>query len=89
MCIGEAWDSETDTVDIQSAEGRISAEFINLYPPGIPLIAPGELFSKEIIQEIRHYLDQKMNVQGLVDICTGDSAQGVEYRKGFICVRQK
>ena len=89
MCIGEDWDSESDTVDFQSAEGRISAEFINLYPPGIPLIAPGEVLSKEIIQEIRHYLDQRMNVQGLVDMCTGDSAQGMEYRKGFICVRQK
>lgn len=89
MSIGQAWDSETDVLDFESAEGRISAEFINLYPPGIPLITPGEVFSREIIQEIRHYLDQNMNVQGLGDICTVDSAQGMEYRKGFICVKQK
>ncbi len=77
MSIGIAWDAETENVAFNDAEGRISAEFVNLYPPGIPLIAPGEVFSKEIIDEIVHYLDEGMNVQGLVD------------RKGFICVRQK
>ena len=89
VSLGEAWDSDTEIVCLVNAEGRVSAEFINLYPPGIPLIAPGEVFSGKIIHEIRHYLDQGMNVQGLADICTDDRNQGMEYRKGFICVRQK
>lgn len=32
--------------------GRISAEFIYAYPPGSPIIAPGEVFSREIIEYI-------------------------------------
>lgn len=45
--------------------GGISADFIFLYPPGIPLAVPGERISGEIVQKINEYQEQKMNLIGL------------------------
>ncbi len=39
-------------VDFSEAEGKICAEFIALYPPGIPLIVPGEVISREFLERI-------------------------------------
>ncbi|WP_242952214.1 aminotransferase class I/II-fold pyridoxal phosphate-dependent enzyme [Butyrivibrio sp. YAB3001] len=77
MNIKEAWDSEKEVVDLESAQGHISGEFVNLYPPGIPILVPGEVISGSILEEIKQYLINNMNVQGLLD------------RKGFLCVKQK
>ena len=63
----EAWDAVKEKVNLEKAAGRVSGEFINLYPPGIPILAPGEVVSGEIITQLKGYLDKKMNLQG-VDI---------------------
>lgn len=39
-------------VNIKEAEGKISKEYIWIYPPGIPLIVPGEVINKQIINEL-------------------------------------
>ena len=41
-----------EEVDFSEAEGKICAEFIALYPPGIPLIVPGEVISREFLERI-------------------------------------
>ncbi|MCR4746166.1 MAG: amino acid decarboxylase [Lachnospiraceae bacterium] len=61
----KAFDSESETIDISSAMGKIAGDFINLYPPGIPIILPGERFSKEIIEKISNYINTGRNVQGV------------------------
>lgn len=38
-----------EAIPLQEAEGRIAAQSVGLYPPGIPLIAPGEIISGEVI----------------------------------------
>ena len=38
---------------------------MNLYPPGIPLIIPGELITEEIIKLIETYVQQGLNMQGV------------------------
>ena len=43
----------------------VAAEFINLYPPGIPLIVPGEIIDKNIVKLIGGYLKSGYNVQGI------------------------
>ena len=43
----------------------VAAEFINLYPPGIPLIVPGEIIDKNIVKLIGEYLKSGYNVQGI------------------------
>ena len=55
----------------------IAGEFINLYPPGIPIIVPGEIITEQILNDITKYLDEGLNVQGVTD------------RKEIICVKQK
>lgn len=47
--------------------GKISGEFVYLYPPGIPIVAPGELITEEILQMINMYKEMKLPVQGMED----------------------
>jgi arginine/lysine/ornithine decarboxylase len=39
-------------VDFQIAENKISLEYIWAYPPGIPLLVPGERINKDIINKV-------------------------------------
>jgi arginine/lysine/ornithine decarboxylase len=61
----EAWDGETETVFLDKSEGRHSGDFISLYPPGIPLVVPGEVFTKDTIGKINEYLKQGLSVRGI------------------------
>lgn len=67
MRINQAWNSQTDRILIENAEGRISGEFIYIYPPGIPVIVPGEQLDKKIIEIIQDYKKRNLPVQGLKD----------------------
>jgi arginine decarboxylase len=49
----EAFQAPRERVDARSAVGRISAETAALYPPGIPVLAPGEVVSKEMLEGLR------------------------------------
>ncbi|MDD7316423.1 MAG: agmatine deiminase [Bacillales bacterium] len=50
---------------LEDADNQISKESIMIYPPGIPLIVPGEVFTKELIERIKEY--KKSNVTILSD----------------------
>ena len=41
---------EVDRVSIDELEGRSTAVLLTPYPPGIPLLIPGERFNKTIVQ---------------------------------------
>lgn len=51
----EAVNSEHKQVAAEDAVGKISAEYIYLYPPGIPIVVPGELITKELYDIILYY----------------------------------
>ena len=42
-------------IPLEEAENSISKESIMIYPPGIPLIVPGEVFTMELINRIKEY----------------------------------
>jgi len=63
----KAWDMNSKIIEINEAEGKIAAEFINLYPPGIPLIVPGEVINKRLIDSINDYYKKGMNLQGIIE----------------------
>ena len=65
ISFAKAWDADFELVDITKVSGRISADFVNLYPPGIPFIIPGERFDKELIRQISDCINAGMNVQGI------------------------
>lgn len=67
MAIAEAMDGELCQVKLTESAGYISGEFIYIYPPGIPLLAPGEWISRQTLDIILEYMDQKLPVQGPLD----------------------
>lgn len=63
--IWEAAESETELCRLNECEGRVSADFIYLYPPGIPCLAPGEIISKEMILLLCQYKEMGLTVYGI------------------------
>ncbi len=49
----DAIDAAGEAVKIDDAVGRISQEYIYAYPPGVPLVVPGEPVSEEVLSFIR------------------------------------
>jgi arginine/lysine/ornithine decarboxylase len=43
----------TERVDIDALEGRITTSLLTPYPPGIPLLIPGERFNRKIVQYLK------------------------------------
>ena len=72
----DAFSKEAEVVKLDEAIGRVSKEAIMTYPPGIPIIIPGEEFTKETIERIKYYRTTKTRVI-------------MDYPEGFVlCVKQ-
>ncbi len=67
MTIFEAWNQSTKSTPIRESEGEISGEFVYIYPPGIPVIAPGERISREMLNTVIKYKEHCLPVQGMKD----------------------
>ena len=67
MSMSDAMESPTEKCPLEESVGRISAEFAYLYPPGIPLITPGEQITGQFIRNMRIYMDKGLYLQGLED----------------------
>jgi arginine decarboxylase len=63
----EAFYSETEIIPFEEAAGRITAEFLMIYPPGIPIVVPGEIITKENIDYVQENLAAGLPVQGPED----------------------
>ena len=63
----DAFYASTEVVKIDEAVGRISAEFIMVYPPGIPIFIPGEIITQENIEYIHMNVEAGLPVQGPED----------------------
>lgn len=64
--IAEALDSAQEAVELKNATGRIVADYIYLYPPGIPLLAPGERITEKAVRDICLCLESGFTVHGLL-----------------------
>ena len=67
MTIAEALETPTEKCPLKESIGRISAEFAYLYPPGIPLLTPGEQITGQFIRNMRIYKEKGLYMQGLED----------------------
>ncbi|MBQ8596836.1 MAG: aminotransferase class I/II-fold pyridoxal phosphate-dependent enzyme [Lachnospiraceae bacterium] len=71
MELWEAYVAFCEEIQLESLPQRmkkgqlLAAEFVNLYPPGIPLLVPGEVIDERVLQIIRQYLKNGYNVQGI------------------------
>jgi arginine/lysine/ornithine decarboxylase len=61
----EVLDRRLISIDLSRAENRIAGSSIVPYPPGIPLVCPGESFSAGAIRQIRECMDLNIAVKGV------------------------
>ncbi|MGC2458811.1 MAG: arginine/lysine/ornithine decarboxylase [Gallionellaceae bacterium] len=80
---------EIDRVQIDDLEGRVTAVLLTPYPPGIPLLIPGERFNKTIVDYLKFARDFnhkfpgfETDIHGLVEEMNGERRYYVD------CVRQ-
>ncbi len=67
MEIYEADIEEREQCFVRDSIGRISADYIYIYPPGIPWVVPGEIISKEIVENIDIYRHNGFRIKGIND----------------------
>ena len=67
MSVGEAMDGKIKSINLEDSPGCISGEFVYIYPPGIPIVAPGEWISRPILEVILEYRNKGLPVQGPMD----------------------
>ena len=68
MTINEALNSQKFMLEnYKNLEGKISKEYIFAYPPGIPIITPGEVFDKNIINIIEKYMKANIELRSTFD----------------------
>lgn len=63
----DAFYSQTEFVSFDQSAGRIIAEFIMVYPPGIPILSPGELITQENLEYVKENMEAGLPVQGPED----------------------
>jgi arginine/lysine/ornithine decarboxylase len=63
----EAFYSEKKSLSIRDTKDHISGEFVMCYPPGIPILAPGEMITEEIIEYILYAKEKGCSMQGTED----------------------
>lgn len=67
MLPAEAVKKKKNRISLEQAEGNVSGDYIYLYPPGIPLIVPGEVIDGKVVQKIKEYQQNNMNIVGCQD----------------------
>ena len=69
VCVSpqEAFYAEKESLPIDATEGRICSEFVMCYPPGIPILAPGERITKKILEYIAYARAKGCSMTGTED----------------------
>lgn len=67
LSIRQAQESRAEQVLLADSAGRISADYVYLYPPGIPLLVPGERISEELLLRLRQEQDAGLELRGMAD----------------------
>ncbi len=65
LSMAEALEGEKKMRPLASAVNCVSAGFVSFYPPGIPVLAPGELITQQILNVIKEGLRRGLNINGL------------------------
>ncbi|MFW6095302.1 MAG: aminotransferase class I/II-fold pyridoxal phosphate-dependent enzyme, partial [Bacteroidota bacterium] len=59
--------AETEELTLEETLNRISARMVTPYPPGIPLLVPGQIITREIINTLQMYMGYGIEIHGLQD----------------------
>lgn len=63
----KAFYSEKESFPIRETANRICGEFVMCYPPGIPILAPGEMVTAEIVDYMLYAKEKGCSIQGPED----------------------
>ena len=62
-----AFYAEKKSLPVRETAGKICGEFVMCYPPGIPILAPGEMITQELIEYIIYAKEKGCSMQGTED----------------------
>ncbi|MCX7571925.1 aminotransferase class I/II-fold pyridoxal phosphate-dependent enzyme [Tumebacillus sp. DT12] len=63
----EAFERESEPVALAEAAGRVAAETVIPYPPGIPVLVPGEVWTDEMVKYVQQLREAGVRFQGVED----------------------
>ncbi len=63
--VAQAWDMPWKMTRMSDAVGCPAADFVNLYPPGIPLLVPGEVLTESLYRRMTDALTKELTIQGI------------------------
>lgn len=66
--LAQALEMDLELVKLENVAGRVAGDFINLYPPGTPIVVPGEEITDAVVEVINSYLENDFEVQGVKTI---------------------
>ena len=64
----KAFYAQKRSLPLEETAGLVCSEFVMCYPPGIPILAPGELITDEIIEYIKYAKEKGCQMTGTEDI---------------------
>lgn len=65
MSISKAYYKPWESIDLSKAVGRVAKDYIIPYPPGIPLLVPGQEITSGLVQYLQALWDGQENIIGL------------------------
>lgn len=68
MQIYQARELSYKEVKLEEAVGKMAADSIFLYPPGIPMIVPGEIISRQFIENVKECIEMGLKIEGLANL---------------------
>ena len=75
----KAWFAEKEKIPFEESRGRVSAEIVVPYPPGIPVLCPGEVVSDEVYE----YLDAQRRAGRHMHCAAGDGLKTLNVLSDF------
>lgn len=77
MSIGEAYTAGRVWLPFESCEGYTAGEYVYVYPPGSPILVPGERISKTVLSLIAWYAQAGLNIKGMHnrELCVVEKVQ--------------
>ena len=63
----EAFYAEKESLPLEESAGRVCSEFVMCYPPGIPILAPGERITEKIVDYIQYAKEKGCSMTGPED----------------------
>ena len=66
----DAFYAENVSLPLEESAGHVCSEFVMCYPPGIPILAPGERITRDVLDYITYAKAKGCNLTGPEDLHT-------------------